>query len=246
VAVYRQDIIKYVTDRPGEVIYRSEIMESGNFTAVQVTNAILSVQKDSPIGSEIETVVRGNAWRYVPRRSAASHDDAVVARNRSLPITTLIRQYLVDHPNTVVWAHQLAAYTGRTEAQVKVGINNMRQIQVHADVVPYVKKVIQGQSWRFEPPVGWRPGVIRPIPTASPSSTSSTPLLVNDRSVAAPISGANNVVDGIDNVTSATTINVVANDGNVGVRMFEEVGTTDDAIIIRDHNNVMYRATRLR
>lgn len=233
--VFRQDIVKYVTDRPGQVVYRTDIMEAGGFTASQVTTVMLRIQNSSPLGAEIQTVVRGNAWRYVPRQPVAdaSSNGRVVAPNLSLPLTTLIREYFVSHPNTVVWVTELARYTDKTERQVQVGVNNMINSTPHHDIKPYVKKVIQGQAWRFDPPPDWRPGQVRPSSAvvATTVTRSTRPTSTVDQSTVKPSTVA--VTDSDDR------------DRDGDVRLFEEVGTAGDAIIIRDDDGVLYRATRL-
>jgi hypothetical protein len=226
VAIYRQNIIKYLTDRPGEVVYRKDIENDLELGPTQVTAAILYVQKESPIGREIETVMRGNAWRFTPNRPIVkSTGDGDRDVDVELPLVTLIRQYMLAHPHAPITVNDLVQYTGREPHQVKVGVNNMRRIKANSDFEPYVITIIQGQMWRFEPPPGWRPyGVSAPtstttttVPARQPRSTDAVP----------------------------PSIDASTDDQVDGVRRFEEVGTAGNTIIIRDGDGNMYRATPL-
>lgn len=230
-ATIRQDVVKYITDRPGKVVTKDEIMMVGSWTASQVTHAILQTQRSTTIGSEIETVVRGNAWRYVPRSVAPTTGTVRPAPNLDLPVTTLIRQFLIDHAYEVVTVEQLVAYTGRRIDQVKVGVNNMRSIASNADVTAHVKVVVHGQMWRFEPPTDWRPGSgVRPSTSGRPSTATATYVLPN--------------VDD-DDETPPNGHVVATNDGDADQgRVFEEVGSLRDGrILIRDQHGDVYAAT---
>lgn len=229
-AIIRQDIIKYITDRPGELVSKQDIMDAGGWTATQVTHSVLKVQQTTTLGAEIETVVRGNAWRYVPRNGTTANATTVQsAADLSLPVTTLIRQFFIANAHKVVTVEQLVAYTRKRIDQVKVGVNNMRNIASNADVSAHVHVVVHGQMWRFEPPPNWRPGVgIRPITTGRPSTAQTyVPPVVEQTS-----NGRVTVPD------------VTLDDQG---RVFEEVGQLRDGrIVIRDQNGDMYAATPIR
>jgi len=221
VAIYRQNIIKYITDRPGQVVYRQDIENDLDLGATQVTAAILYVQKESPIGAEIETVMRGNAWRYTPSQPLVSSNGESAA-DPSQPLVSLIRQYLIERPHTPVTVDDLVAYTGRRPDQIKVGVNNMKHIKSNGNFTPYVVTLIQGQMWRFDPPPNWHP---YRSPVATPSSIPTPPVT--------PVR------------QSRKTVPASVDPSTDDVRLFEEVGTAGDTIIIRDGDNNMYRATPL-
>lgn len=216
-SVIRPKILRYITDHPGAVVYKDEIMDALGLQSTQVTAAVRGIQQESPIGSEIETVQHGNAWRYMPNRpitSPRTERAADVAR----PLTTILREYFVAHPYTVIHVDQLVRYSGRTESQVRVGVNNMRT--GHADIRPYVIKLVDGQSYQYNPPNTFVSSTT--VPTTSVQPTSRTP-------VATPIP--------VDHATG---------DGSTSTRLFEEVGQIDDDVLIRDSNGALYRATPLR
>lgn len=235
-AIISQKIIRYLTDRPGNVVYRDQIASDLDADERQVRDCIRRFQQTSA-GSTVETVMRGVAWRYVPNRAAGtqeSSDDVTIAPDPSLPLTTMIRQYMIDHPHTIIWADDLVAYTGKRVDQVKVGVNNMRHVQANQDVVRHVSVVINGQSWRFDPPPGWRPGrTLSPVQTTSTSSV--RPSVVNDRPVS---STPRQTAVASTSVATTTTPTTTVADG----RVFEEVGTAGNTVIIRDNDGVMYRA----
>lgn len=237
----RQDIIKYVTDRPHQVINKTEIMEAGGWTAQQVTHAILRLQRSTSIGDEVETLVRGNSWRYVPRHPVRPIQQVARASDTSLPVTTLIRQFFVAHPHTNVTVDQLVAYTGRRLDQVKVGVNNLRNIAANADVTAHISVVVNGQMWRFDPPDDWRPGRgVRPTTMGRRSSVET---------IRSHETAHNTPQVPVEPAASSPSINghaVRPTDADEG-RMFEELGLLRDGrIVIRDQNGEMYTATPMK
>jgi hypothetical protein len=231
----RQDVIQHILDRPHEVVTKEAIMAAGNWTAEQVTAAVLAVQRTSPIGAEIETIVRGNSWRYVPKvpvPTVRSTDvrQAEVADDTKRPLTELIREYLMDHPNVVVSVTSLSEYTGRDPFQVKVGINNFRNSAAHKDVSAYVKTVVGGQLWRYEPPLRQSPR------TASRSWQPRRPVTQPQL----PLDPA----EPVPQTVNGDAVTVTDEDGSVQV--FEEVGkTADGRYVIRDEHGNMYTATKI-
>lgn len=224
-SVIRHKIVQYVTDRPGQVVYKDDIMNTGDFTAAQVTGVMLSIQRDSPIGPEIQTIVAGNAWRYVPKQPASN--DRVKNTNLAQTLVGLIRQYFAAHPDEVVTTQQLIDFTGRTEAQVKVGVNNARNN--HPTFRKSLETIVAGSLWRYTPPPGESTPRPRPQPVKSVASTEPTPVPTSPLPVASPV------------VMSSPTS---TDDGSA--RLFEEVGAIgDNQIIIRDGDGVLYRATPL-
>lgn len=92
-ATFRTDVIRYLTDRPGQVVYRSDIAADVGIDVNQVQQCIYNLIKNRPIGNEIEVVVAGNAWRYVPRAvttSPETTDQPVNGATRSVPATTTV------------------------------------------------------------------------------------------------------------------------------------------------------------
>lgn len=221
-AVFRQDIIKQITSRPGQVVYRRDIEEDLGLTSSQVSAAVLNFQNSSPMGSEVETVMRGSAWRFVPNQPIVTTNGQETPVDPDLPLTTMIRNYLIRHPHEPIWVADLARYSGHDDYQVKVGINNMRRIQANGDITPHLVTEIRGQCWRFDPPPGWRPRGPSP---ATQRETRSTPRPVP--------------------VAAAVTPTPSSDSDDVEVRRFEEVGTAGDAIIIRDDDGNMFRAVPL-
>lgn len=217
-SVIRPKVLRYLTERPGSIIYKDEMMDALRLEPGQVTAAVRGIQRESPIGSEIETVQHGNAWRYLPNRPIVPSVDRR-AIDVTRPLTLLLKEYFLTHPHTVVHIDQLVTYTGRTEEQVRVGVNNMRT--GHPDVRPYVHKLLDGQSYRYSPPDAIptppRPATTVPTPVASPPRPTSVP-------------------------TTKTPVD----DGTSG-RLFEEIGRIDGDVIVRDSDDgALYRVLPLR
>jgi hypothetical protein len=223
--IIRHNVIKHITDHPGEVVYKDTIMQDGGFTASQVSAAVLAVQRDTPLGSEIETVVPGNAWRYVPNQNRSVPSASVVMeRNNNLgvPLTQLLRRYLTDRPNVDVCLEELIEFTGRTEAQVKVGMNNLRN--GHMDMRQTIAIVQSGRCWAYQP--------------ARRRSTSTIPV---------PVRAQRHPPETVPTTTTTSTPQSTATEElGDSPRLFEEVGLLDDgSIIIRGDEGELYRATLL-
>lgn len=223
--IIKHRIIKYITDRPGQVVYRADIMEDGGFTANQVSSAILRTQQDSPIGGEIQTIVPGNAWRYVPNSSTSTGRTG--GADLSRPLVKLLREYFEQRPGQVIGVEELVEATGRTEAQVKVGMNNARSN--HLGFRTNLEVIVSGNMWRY--------GIPTSTATDAPTAPVASPPVTSARPPASPVA--------IEPVT-APIRSTNATDGSA--RLFEEVGTTGDGsqvFIIRDGDGVLYRATPL-
>lgn len=216
-AAVRQNVIKYITDRPGEVVLKDEIMKALNLEAGQVTAAVLAVQRGTVLADELHTVVRGNAWRYVPRSSSGEVTVAAPLKaDPNLPLTSILREYLVNHPHEVVTLDQLVAFTDRKPEQVRSGITNMRYIRHHDDVTPHVHAVVGGRMWMYSPPDDR---------ATTPDPTPPTQTVVEP--------GARN----------GQVVNVEASGG----RVFEEVGELRDGrLVIQDQDGNTYAATPLQ
>jgi hypothetical protein len=245
----RQDVIQFITDRPNEVITRNDIVKGcdGRWNERQVRDAVRRVQTESPIGQEIQTLVQGSTWRFVPRITGVPSTPIPVptpvvrpATNQDLPLTTLIREYLVDHAHALVSLEDLVAYTGRAPHQVQVGVNNMRRIASNGDVTTYLEIEAHGRLWRFNPPADWRPG-------RQPNRRSSTPVPSSPSSAASvrPTVATASVVEPTASPTERA-VDVTSLSGN-GTRLFEEVGELRDGrVVISDQDGNMYTATPIK
>jgi hypothetical protein len=227
--IIRHNIIKHITDHPGEVVYKDTIVQDGGFTPNQVSAAVLAIQRDSTLGSEIETVVPGNAWRYVPNHQRNVPSASTIMErndNLSVPLTQLLRRYLTDRPNVDVELNELIEFTGRTEEQVKVGMNNLRNGHLHMRQTIVI--VDSGRRWSYQPA------------RRRTESTPTTPIPVRaqrHRQFPEPT-----VVPTSEPVESTSTGELTGSP-----RLFEEVGSLDDgSIIIRGDEGELYRAIPVR
>lgn len=62
------NVLKAITDHPGEVIYSKSIQEETGYTHTQIRNVLWRFGAQS----SIETVISGQAWRYVPNGKSES------------------------------------------------------------------------------------------------------------------------------------------------------------------------------
>lgn len=226
-SIIKHKIVKYVTDRPGQVVYKDDIINDGGFTAKQVTAAMLGIQRDGVL--EIQTIVQGNAWRYTPSRSTVNNGQPV-RPDLTRPLIGMIREYFKQRPGEIISVQALMGHTGRTEAQVKVGVNNARNGD--PTFKANLTTVVAGNLWRYDPVTA---ATRQPVPTPVPR-----PLVTLERPV--PTKPAEE-----DDAGSADVIRTTAaTDGSA--RLFEEIGTTDNGqvVIIRDGDGRLYRATPLK
>jgi hypothetical protein len=221
----RSTILRYIMDRPGQVVYKDDVMDALNLDATQVSSCVLALQRTSSLQGEIEVVVRGNAWRYWPRKptssspsSSSSTDDVttvVKPRSRTNPLTQQLRDYFVDHPNEVITVKMLMDYTGRTARQIEIGINNLRY------TAAYVRRLITV----VEPHLRW---VYRPLDNVINGTSDDDADGESEHDKSSTLPSSLKRIDPSD------------------VRLFEEVGTIDDdVIVIRDDGGNLYRATPL-
>jgi hypothetical protein len=213
VRITRHEIIKYLTDRPGQVVYRKDIADATGHSESQVASSLLRSQRESPIGSEIQTIVAGNAWRYVPNRSTlVSTADQNANKSRSL--ISVLREYFAQRSGEAITVDELVAYTGRTEAQVKVGVNNARSN--HPSFRRHLETIVSGNMWRYNGPAD--EPTSRPVPTPPETPVAPKP--------------------------TAQSTSTDDNDDD-SARLFEEVGTIDNQLVIRDSDGALYRAIPL-
>lgn len=223
----RQQVLKYVTDRPGSIVFKNDIMADLDLKSQQVTMTMLALQRSTPVGADIETVVTGNAWCYKPKSSTETGGgsasvsmaaNGVAHYNLTRPLTTLIREHFLRNPNRIIHVDELVQLTGRTAQQVRVGYNNVRINSPHLRHL--IKPVVRGHSWIYEP----SPGASAP---SSPTRPATVPAAVD----------------------STSTVTTDSDDGDepTDARLFEEIGRTlDGKIIIQDNDGELYHATKLR
>jgi hypothetical protein len=227
VAVFRQDIIRYLTDRPGSPVYRSEIAEELGLTEEQVASAVRQFKLNSSIGDEIEIIIAGRAWQYVPNRVVERNTTVQRAKNPGLPMTSLVREYLLANPHAVIGIDDLVRYTGRTESQVRSAVNNLRYIVSQRSFVEHVTTVVAGQMWRYSPP----------------DSDERAVTSDGDRTVERPTRNDRSSVTSTANVAPAIA-DVDVDDGDR--MLFQFVGRSGNAVIIEDEHGVLYRAVPVR
>lgn len=67
-------VLKFITDKPGQVIYLEDVMAATKFTRKQVQMAIYNAQTGKggrnvhKLAHQIETIVQAQAWRYMPNK----------------------------------------------------------------------------------------------------------------------------------------------------------------------------------
>lgn len=64
-------VLRTLTDRPGQLVYVDDIVNATGLTSRQVQGAINAARAASDtLATEIEVIIRGNAWRWRPRPTA--------------------------------------------------------------------------------------------------------------------------------------------------------------------------------
>lgn len=231
--VKRHLVLKYITDRPGQVLHKRDIAADLDLTDVQVAQFVRAIQNESPIGRDVVTEVHGNAWRYVPSPTnppvtASANGRPTSNPNLNRPLTVLLREYILSRPRTVVQLEELIEFTGRTAQQVRVGLNNVRITSPH--LRDQILPVVRGQAWVYQPRDEQH------APPAVEPSTSRAPT-----SVRRPVA-----------TSSAVTLDGDEDDDDDGdddavAQLFETIGSTPDGkIIIQDSDGELYYATRIK
>lgn len=142
-------VMKYLTDRPGAVIYKDEIMQDLELEAQQVTSVMGRVVRDSGISEEIDVIVAGNAWRW--RSTTPRVQNNGVPIPSGTPLTHRIRSYFVERPGQIIALETIVDDLDEDENRVRVAINNARQNN-HV-FRSQLEIVVGARMWRYNPPI---------------------------------------------------------------------------------------------
>ena len=195
--VYRDRVLKVITDRPGDVVFRDDIADAiPELSGDQISAAVQRIKADprGTIGKDIEVVVQARAWRYVPnskiRQAARAGKPALVTlsgegrRVKGTPLTTAIRTYFVMNPNRPIFMdelHEMMTVEGEVldREKLRVGVANARQHQqvFRSNLVV----VVPGNAWQYVPPADNEANVVKPPPTVvdlltKPAPVAATPV----------------------------------------------------------------------
>lgn len=241
IRIYRDRVLKCITDKPGSVVYRDDIAQQTDLTEDQVMGCMGSFLRESnnPLSKDIEVVVSGRAWRYVPNprvrravNAVTGSGNARIARaieeGRPLPLTYRIREYFAANERRVVYLDELhhamnIPEAPVTEDQVRVGISNARMN--HPTFRKQLSIVTAGKAWMFtsndttaaNEPSGTDVAPALPSTTTAPASSPS------------PVSSPS-----------------PKSDVDEQMLLLEYLGKTDDGGgLYRDENKNLYRVKRL-
>jgi hypothetical protein len=83
------DVLRYLTEHAGEVVYAQHIIDKTGLTLARVRNAINNMRSESvynglPLRDYIEVIVQGDAWRY----TTEPYDQSSNRRKKSLIATS--------------------------------------------------------------------------------------------------------------------------------------------------------------
>lgn len=244
--VYWHEVLQKLTDQPGMVVYRSTIAEDLNLTQEQVSAVIARLKNanDNPISKEIEIVIPGQAWRYIPStrvRTAARAVHKPLPPTRSItepkkrgrkvnrtPLTDSIRRYFRDNPSRIIYAPELQEMMSTDDEQldiqqIRVGVTNAQQhdLKFREELVT----ISPGRAWRYDPP-------------------DAPPLNPNTEYVPERASAAVAVTAPVTPVNDAPTPIKTGDDDSL--LLLEKVGETDDgSLIVRDGDKKLFRLTRI-
>lgn len=242
---YRQIIMKYLFDRPGDTVYVNDILEGLSKEDVEkyeldtrkIADAIRRYKISYPTaGKDIKVIIAAHAWRYVPNAAATQ---AIRATNRAqrigaggttkivngkpIPLTTSLRQYFFNNPGRVVDLSELVEMMSHdennpiNEQRITVGINNAKTSD--REFKRGLETVVSGQAWRYVPPTDAASHVASPTTSATASTDVAT-----DRPTPPPTSTA---------TTDRATLGDVSARGDL--LMLELVAeTTDGELMVRD------------
>lgn len=249
--MYRDLVLKQLTDKPGTVVYRDDIAEAIDRTPEQVASAIYSVLTSKgtvsgEVAKDIQVVVPGRAWSYVPNRrvaramrSASRHKvDNAEKIDANSPLTERIRNFFRQHPNRIVYIQEI--YDALDDdntlemGQLRTGIANARAN--HPTFKNELTTTVPGRAWLYTPSTSSS----SPSPSPSPSSPlpKSAPRPVPTPPPSAPKPVAAEPIAPTPPVTPVPP--PVSSDDNL--MLLERLGSmADGAVLARDAQQVMYR-----
>ena len=71
-ATIRDQVLKKITDKVGQVVYAEDIAKDLNLTREQVAAALNSMIRTGSLENDMQVVSAGRAWRYSPGSPQAS------------------------------------------------------------------------------------------------------------------------------------------------------------------------------
>lgn len=242
--IYRDRVLKCITSRPGDVVYRDDIVQETDLPEDKIVGCMGQLLRDdNPLSSDIKVVVPGRAWQYVPNKTVqraariGKPDPRIVKaieEGRPLPLTHRIREYFAANERRVVYLDELHRAVNTpdapvTEEQVRIGISNARIN--HPTFKEELSIVTPGKAWMFSS-VNGNHGV-DPVTARSavlpPSSSTTTPV-PTPQSVAA----------------HAPTPTPPTDSDDDQMLLLEPLGTSSDGgALYRDENKNVYRVYRL-
>lgn len=224
-------ILRVLTDKPGQVVYRDEIVEVTGLTKEQVSNAIARLKRTgkSDVGEDIKVVITGQAWRYVPNRVVTSAVRAVTnPRNlsenneRVTPLTQSLRNYFEANPHRVIYLSELCDAMSTTDVpmdgrKVYVGINNAKLTK--STFKDRLHTIVSGQAWQYTPDES----------AASASTHSPEPTVAQSQP------------------EPTTQVHKKSNDNDENLMIFERIAKLEGGdLLVRDENQTLYRLSRMQ
>lgn len=244
--IYRDRVLKCITEKPGMVVYRDDIVQQTELTDDQVMGCMSQLLRDNdnPLSKDIEIVVNGRAWRYVPNqrvqravRAVSKVDPRIakaIAEGRPLPLTHRIREYFAANERRVVYMDELhkavnVADAPVTEEQVRVGVANAR---IHnGEFRKRLTIVTPGKAWIYDENGSVASSaVLPPSTTAAPVNVPSSPAVPSSTSPSPS--------------PSSKRDNAGADENEM--LLLEFLGhTSDGGSLYRDDNKTVYRVYRV-
>lgn len=154
-----------------------------------------------------------------------------------------IIEYFARHPNQVVTVKMLGTSLRVSEISIRTSLNSYRHYH-RADpdhVSKQIQTVIRGHSWCY---------VVPGLPVPDVASEPASPVMLNgpapvDSSHSDQGTASSVEVSGDSFVSKPVPIAVATSARSSTRRVFEEVSPVTDGFVIRDEDDVLYRATRL-
>lgn len=93
--------LKYITDRPGQIVYVNDLVKDLGYTREQIQGAITNWNKRNPLAA-VTVMSRGSAWSYLPNRKAEDVPAAPVPAPVSKPTHDLLEILAVSKTGTLI------------------------------------------------------------------------------------------------------------------------------------------------
>jgi hypothetical protein len=211
-------------------------------TSAQVTTAMYTILSKPEIARNIDVVWSGRSWQYNGSAKGKKKAGVEPHENVSSSIRSSVLRYFAGRPGDLVFVDDVVNDLGFTRKQVQSAVYNL--VQQNSNVKNDFEVVQQGHSWRYIPNRAATNGQVTESPTKIPAlalSVAAEPMVKAHVPDIPPAQSAE-----VRYAARLPEAKPEPAPKSTGGRVFEEVDELKDgALLIRDSDNKLYRATEI-